>query len=542
MHLHFVSAPGGSVFMHELLAGVAHEVEQCIDGTDITAVHVSEGSLVGADDDVFVVVPHEYFRVLPPELLPDADVRQRTIGFCVEHPGTDTFDTTLAYARDLATCVDINDDSARALRSSGVHVERFHIGYTAAWDAWGGADTPRSRDMLYLGTSDDRRSRHLSADADTLAEYEVFMAMPPHEPMTKPRPDFFMEAEKHRLLAGSKVLLNLHRAAARSFEWVRVLEAASNGCVLVSEHSSDHLPFVAGRHFVAGSPHTLNHLARALLEHPKQLAELRQAAYDFVRTELPMKPAARMLAELAAGLGQPGASTMSPLPPVERFRRWPTWPNEPGRGDHSPPVDEAPPSVAVVDCLPAPANARGTGSVDIVVIPIPGAVPDPTQLAELRGALLEVGDPASSVLYVATGTAGSAANEALGSSTAEFVLVVDSTDRLHPGAVARLLGRIREDDADVAYGFVATPSGTFRSALPFEPGRMLRHDLLATAALWKRTTLYELGGWDPALPAGPLTWDLWRRLAQHAGAAAALVARPLVQQRAAQHIPPGTPA
>jgi hypothetical protein len=526
--------------MHELLTGVAHEVEQCIDGTGVTAVHVSEGPLVGADDDVFVVVPHEYFRVLRPDLLPDADVRKRTVGFCVEHPGTDTFDTTLAYARDLAVCVDINDDSARALRSSGVHVERFHLGYTAAWDSWGGADTARSCDVLYLGTSDDRRACHLSVDADALAEYEVFMAMPPHEPMTKTRPDFVMGAEKHRVLADSKVLLNLHRGGARSFEWFRVLEAVSNGCVVVSEHSRDHLPFVAGRHFVAGSPHTLNHLARALLEHPEHLAELRQAAYDFVRTELPMQPAARMLAELAAGIGQTGTPTVSPLPLVERLRRWPTWPNEPGRGE-LPPAAEARPPVADTTAphrLPPPSPTRRARSIDIVVIPTPGAVPDAEQLAEFGDALIDAGEPTGRVEFLATGTPGTAANDALRTSTAEYVLVVDSTDRLQPGAIARLIRAIEEAHADVAYGFVVTTAGTFRSALPFESERMMRHDLLATAALWKRSLLYELGGWDPTLPADQARWDLWRRLAQHPTATVALAARPLVQQRPAQKVPP----
>jgi hypothetical protein len=142
------------------------------------------------------------------------------------------------------------------------------------------------------------------------------------------------------------------------------------------------------------------------------------------------------------------------------------------------------------------------------------------------------------VELLATGTPGAATNDAVLTSTAEYVLVVDSTDRLQPGAVARLMRAIEEARADVAYGFVVTTAGTFRSALPFEPERMARQDHLATAALWKRALLHELGGWDPTLPADQARWDLWRRLAQHPTATVALAARPLVLQRPAQKAPP----
>ena len=325
MRLHFVSAPGGSAFMHELLSVVAHEVEAVMDRSRIDAVVVSEGPLSGEPDDVFVVVPHEFFRVLPTPLLPTRDLRRRTIGFCVEHPGNDTFTTTLHEARGLGACVDINDDSTQELSASGIPVERFRLGYSSQWDVWGGTDGERPIDVLYLGTADDRRSRFLSVDPETVSDYEVFMAMPPHEPMIRPRPDFFMGAEKLRLLSESKILLNLHRSESVSFEWVRALEAMSNGCVMVSEHSSDHTPFVPGRHFVSGSPYNLWHLARATLTDPQRLRTMRHEAYEFLRTELTMRPAATMLAQLACEVADGPRWPSSSRTWIARARLWPRW-------------------------------------------------------------------------------------------------------------------------------------------------------------------------------------------------------------------------
>ena len=128
----------------------------------------------------------QFFRVLPEPLHPSDDVRRRTIGLCVEHPGTDTFEWTLRTARGLGACVDINDDSTLALHKAGIAVERFTLGYSDRWDRWGGAPNDRSIDVVYLGTTDTRRSRFLTQDAEVLDDRSVVMAMPPHEPMVAP--------------------------------------------------------------------------------------------------------------------------------------------------------------------------------------------------------------------------------------------------------------------------------------------------------------------------------------------------------------------
>ncbi|MEI8238699.1 MAG: glycosyltransferase [Actinomycetota bacterium] len=535
MDLHFVSAPGGSAFMHELLTAVAHEVAQCIEGTAIDAVRVSEGPLTGADDDVFVVVPHEFFRVLPPDQHPSADRRRRTIGFCVEHPGTVTFTTTMRYAHELGACVDINDDSAFALRAAGVRVERFRLGYTSTWDHWGGRDSPRACDVLYLGTADDRRSRYLTMRPEVLAHYEVRLATPPHEPMTRPRPDFFMGDAKLNLLAQSRLLLNLHRESGRSFEWVRALEAISNGCVVVSEHSTDHGPLVAGEHFVAAAPHTVVDIARAVLEQPDREAMIRCQAYDFIRSELPMRTSAAALVDLAVGLDDPHHQPAVVIVPATR--PWPSWPADRRIATVHTSADAELDDVRRGEVAPLPSwettePDRHARSIDAILLAFDGTVPDEPQIAQLLADLAEADDTTAQVIVA--GTTELTANDALRSSDAEFVLVLESVDELVPGALRRLVEALDTPQADVAFGFVVTASGTFRSQWPFEHERVLQHDYLAAASLWRRSALVELGGWNVAL-ATPraATWDLRRRCG-HAGGDPFHIPRPIAVQRPAQ--------
>jgi len=561
--LHFVSAPGGSAFMHELLTVVAYEVSQLGSESAVEEVTVSEGPLpTGGEDDVYVVVPHEYFVVLPAHLLPGPAQLARTIGFCVEHPGNETFQTTVRHARQLATCVDINDDSTAELNALGIATERFVLGYSKRWDRWGGGETERPRDVVYLGSGDERRSRVLALDVDVLRDANVLLATPPHEPMTKPRPDFFMGDAKLDLLAASKVLVNLHRGDSRSLEWVRVLEAMCNGCVVVSEHSSDIAPLRPGKHLLLGRARTLVHLARSLLADPARLAAVRTECYGLLRTELAMRPSALALAQLAADV-RSGTLHGRERPQAPLRRR--TWPAQ-RAGELIIDRDGGGPRTALrigrpwadspgITHTQAERPLRGAAAVDVAVIRTPG-VPDASValaalLPQLHGvdAVIHVcfdavdpGElPDDPRLRVYGGTArtgvGFLLNRVLDASDAGELLVLGAGDQLADGALERLRRAIEEQQADAAYGMVVNDQGLLSSALPFEADRVTRLDYLETAALWRRASLVALGGWseDPDID-GAETWDLWRRLAA-SGGSAVLVPRPSVIQAFSQDPP-----
>jgi hypothetical protein len=130
----------------------------------------------------------------------------------------------------------------------------------------------------------------------------------------------------------------------------------------------------------------------------------------------------------------------------------------------------------------------------------------------------------------ATGSPGKRRNAALLQCDSEYVLVLDSVDRLLPGAAGRLRTALDTSEADAAYGFVISPQSTFLSALPFERDRLLTTPYLAAASLWRRSTLLDFGGWAEGI-GDPMetSRELWRHLAE-SGGHAVLVPRPLIRQ------------
>ena len=287
--------------MNELLEAVAFEV-----GTLGVRAQMSFDRFPEVDGAVYVVIPHEYFATAAPSAHPSATQLRRTIAFCVEQPGTPWFDTTVAYARTAAAAVDINQLGARELRRRGIPAEHFQIGYTAAWDVWDGRDAPRPVDVVHLGSHAPRRLQALALYASDLWKHELRLFVPAVDRKTRGREDYVTGAAKWDLLARTKLVLNIHRQPLAYFEWVRVVEAICNGCVVVSEGSRDAGPLVAGEHYVAGRLASLGMLTDDLLSDPLQLAAIREQAYGFLKSTLPMASSAARIVELAASVARGG--------------------------------------------------------------------------------------------------------------------------------------------------------------------------------------------------------------------------------------------
>ena len=289
--------------MNELLAAIAHAVraEGVKAATVMDAFSPPQDAAVCVDDStVYVVIPHEYFPLTDPARQPTRARLARTISLCVEQPGTLWFDISCRHAARTAAVMDIQRSSLAAMRRRGLAAEHFRLGYTDYWDRWGGDDeVARSVDVVYMGSTAERRDRLLASYADTLSTREVRLLIPPLAPKTHRRPDYLITDEKWRCLRSAKTILNLHQQERSYFEWVRVLESIANGCVVVSEHSTDGSPLVAGEHYVSGSADNLALLASGLLDDPERLRAIRLSAYDFVRSELSMQPSAQRLIALA---------------------------------------------------------------------------------------------------------------------------------------------------------------------------------------------------------------------------------------------------
>jgi hypothetical protein len=543
--LRFVSAIGGSAFMEELLEVVADEVRAL--GVDVTA---SRGAFPQDDgDDVFVVVPHEYFVLTPPEELPGREVLDRTVAFCVEHPGNATFEVSARWAAQLGGAVDINRDGADELARRGVPVVRFRLGYSRRWDRWqGDLGRPRPCDVTYLGTTDDRRDFLLGNQARWLSEFRTALLIPPHEQMTRPRPDFLMGSEKHEHLASSKILLNLHRGASTSLEWVRVLEAMCNGCVVVSEQSTDFEPLVPGVHLAFAREQAVVPVAASLLRTPDRLRELQTEAYEFLKAELSMAGSSAQLVELAESLLGHGPSPVAvsaapiaspePMPVVPEPRVKPS-----GLPEPTPWITQVPPAVraeiartharALRSCAVEIAERplRGDAAVSIDAIVSRGR--DDGGLARaLRG--LDGQEVATRVLVGTASVGGDGLgvaharirNALLAQVRAPHVLVIQPHQELFPGALQKLLDPLDRDPTVAAtYGMMFDPtSGSLWNALPVEPERLARRAYLHAPVLVRSEVLDALDGFDedPSLISYE-DQDFWLRFVS-AGFCAELVA------------------
>jgi hypothetical protein len=300
MRFCFLSTRRGSRFMTELLVALS---DACAEAGHTVELAFDAFPPLDSPDTVYVAIPHEFYAHGDPAGHPDARQRARTIALCTENPGTPWFDQTLELVTQFAVAVSINRSSAAALQQRGVHCAHVQLGYVPVWDTWHRDDAiPRPIDVLYLGAADPRRDPLLPPIRHALSARECQFLIPPLEVRTAPRPDFITGTDKYHRLRSSRVLLNLHRTTSRAFEWMRFLEAICNGCVVVSEPSLDSEPLIPGEHFLVADVDEIASVVDRLLDNPARLRELREPAYDFVRRELSMRPAAERLAELGAGL------------------------------------------------------------------------------------------------------------------------------------------------------------------------------------------------------------------------------------------------
>jgi hypothetical protein len=544
-----VSAVGGSAFMAELLEVVAD------------AVRTAGGrarTVVGAyprpePDTVYVVIPHEYFVVTPDAGFPTAELCRRTIGFCVEHPGTATFERAAGLVGGLGGAVDINRNSAAELRRRGVPVEHFQLGYSPLWDMWGGdLDSRRDVDVTYLGTAERRRSVLLGGYAGDLEHLRTRLFTPPHEMMAGARVDFLPGAAKLSHLARSRFLINLHREQKQTLELVRTIEAMCNGCVVITEPSTEVAPLVSGEHLVIARPEALGSVAAALCADPARERQLRAAAYALVK-QLDLVASARTLIELAQRLldaptpaapeAVAAARTLAATlrsPENAMAVDTPAW-DPRFAGDRSlstPPGPRTAAARAVQrtilarrQCSPVwresalPGSATRAG-VDVLLVRRPGEA-DPDDLVNdlLTGTVgpnrVLVGEdgvlpaparPYDVLVHDLPLGRGLTRNSLLQRSTAERLLVLDGGMRASRYLLERLLAAA--DGVNVVHCPVADPVEGLVGALPPEPRRLATIPYLGSGYLVRRSVVDALGGWteDPYLE-GLEDHVFWRRLA-----------------------------
>jgi hypothetical protein len=552
----FVSASRQNVFFAELLDALADELT----GQGMAVERAVDHFPAPRDGLAYVFVPHELMPLLMADAHPTEQQLRRSIAICTEQPGTHWFEEAAQVAARAAAAVDINRVGVSALRKLGVDAHLLQLGYTKRWDRWHG-DMSASRliDVALLAGATPRRLTTVARCAGQLAGRRTELHLP--EALVPHRADseqFISGTRKWDLLAQSRLLLNVHRDELGYFEWQRAIEAMANGCVLLSEHSLDFAPLVAGEHFISVSYESLDVALEALLDDEPLLARMRASAYALLRDEHPLSSSIGVLAEaiarvasrpaLAASRAHPAVPRPKPpqLPP-------PAW--EPtGTSDDMRAMREAMGRLLVdqretrdslrelelaahggdeADQIERTGDARDSQARVSVVLTVADQAPsvataiESVSVSDYSDFELLVVDDASSdgsgnrirtalarapwvsaTLVTRARRRGPAQARNLGCELAkgEFVFALDAHDAPYPHALGRLVQALDETpDTAFAYGIVAQlgmdGAASLTSYLGWDPTMLRYGNFLDAMAMVRRLALMEVGGYatDPLL-------------------------------------------
>jgi hypothetical protein len=527
--LALVSPVGGSAFMAELFEVVADAVRRA-GGSALT----HEGALEDlteivddVDEVVGVIVPHEYaaiYGVPPPALA------SRTIGFGVEHPGTATFETAARVTAALGASFEINATAVDEMRRRGHAAERFTLGYSPVWDHRVDG-TARDVDYVHLGTADEARLRTLARIAPDLAGRRSEIVLAPHEPMLRGRSDVLLGADKWRLLARSRLLINLHREASTGFEWVRALEAICNGCVIATEPSTGLAPLVPGEHLLVARPERLGRVCAVALDDDAQLKHLAESALAASRS-LDLLGSAEHLLAVAAAL--PSSARSRRRITRSRSLQHEAAPENEAAPEHDEPVlAEWVPTIVALgrgssterkdanagDARPAEATTLLTrdpppnADVDVICVNRCGDGPWYRTVHSLRstdaaaihlgliGRTFDVEDAEVSQVtsvrsFSDTFSRGAARDVLWRAGAAPYVFVLDGGDELlDPGIVGALVATLSDDPhAGVVVPMAVLGSDLVVNALIPDVRRLERFAYLGRGFLVRRSVLESLGG------------------------------------------------
>lgn len=571
---HIYVSDCGNIFMTE----IATLLDAALSDLGFSTVYPAPGlPEPDANRRNLVVAPHEFFPlqrgVGRDDLMRAAEC---SVVLGVEQPGTLWFELGSEYASVAAAVLDISRVAVDELVSRGIEATHLQLGYHESWDFWDRrTGAKRSRDLLFLGSRTSRRDQLLSAMAGLLWDAEADLRLFEFpKPMSEPRGLFVAGADKFHLLADSRVLLNVHRNDVPYLEWVRVLEAIVNGCVVVTETSDDYGPLVPGEHILVSPPDCLGAYTSALLMDEGLRTEVALAAYDLVRSKVRMtdllEPVCARLAEL-----DPVGTARTPLtytPPVaeapaenplieqtlaselqirarvkelkdsetstireiEAMQAELTY----GNRDHAvvrytPAWKASEPKVSVVITSYETAEMVGDAidsvlascgiAAELVVVD-DHSRDDSVAVIEGRMAA-NPGFPMAMVARSANAGVSVARNTGVATCRGEHIFILDSDNEVYPNSLRKLSAALdRDPKAAYAYGILAMSNGQgLLSFLPWDLVRLCEANYIDAMAMIRASALGDVGGYD--LDFGLRGWEdyeMWLRMAA-AGYEAAFV-------------------
>ncbi len=308
----FVLSPYQNAFFFEIAEALVDALRaNSIDAIAVTEPHDHDVT----NDDVFALLPpHEYVTLEGSAFVDNPQVAARTIGISAEQPHQRFFAHNAQIASGLGAVFDFSQLAVDAYRSHGVAADRLVFGHVPAWDGFGRND--RDVAALYFGNQRPRRLSVLAGAADALVRHDAqLLVSDSGEPNRSTSPAFVAGTAKRTLLGRTELVVNIHQSDERYFEWLRMIDAAHGGAVLLSEPSVADEPFVAGDHYLTFETNELGARLDEVVGDP-EVAEVARRAHELVAS----MPLADNVAPLIERAGQLLAESSAPiaLPPRER--------------------------------------------------------------------------------------------------------------------------------------------------------------------------------------------------------------------------------
>ena len=562
--LRFVVAGRGDPLLAESMALIADVASDLGVASDIVPDAYPEPDA----ENIYVVVPHELFELVPDRGAPAPAQLQRTIALCTAPPGETAFHISAHYAHQTGAAMHLLRGGCEELQRLGVAAEHFQFGYSPRWDRWRGLQDARAVDVLHIGARDDWRERTIAGWASPLWRHRCRFVLPGE---CSRQLDGLLPEGRLQALREARVLLYLHHRTRQHLQWPAVLAAIANGCVLVSEGLLDAGPLRAGEHYLSGSPEQLPQLAAELLADESRLQELRDGAHRFVREQLPLVDAVRRLLDVATGLERGPTGDLWPLAPsspvaasgdaageqvlaaqlggiasslkrlshetldlrrrLERIEHRMSSQEsleEPVGEYESESFRAARPRISVIvslyeyeyevgECLASVAACELT---DFELLILDDASRDGSLIAAREALAAFPRVPSQLLRHLVNRGVARTRNALIERARGEFVFVLDADNLIFPSALQRLLAALERDpEASFAYP-IQVAHRELRAvdvfnAWPWDPRRLVQANYIDAMALIRRDVLTAHGGYveDPRI-GNSEDHDLWCRMAE----------------------------
>ncbi|HEY4331814.1 MAG TPA: glycosyltransferase, partial [Ilumatobacteraceae bacterium] len=288
-------AERGNEFMRDIAANFVEAAHQL--GRDATLVTARLPAVDGSIN--LVVAPHEYFVLADAPAAELKEAAAASVCICTEQPNTPWFHLSLDACQRGLISFDINAHGVAALRSFGVDAHRLPFGAVPSMYAADGGVAERDIDVLFMGSLDPKRGAALAGLAPLLWDRRSELRLFPFDkPVGPGTPGVVFGAAKYELLRRASLLVNVHRDRSihlppgaqppAYFEWVRMVEAMANGCVVVTEPAAGHEPLQPGTHFVSAEAGEMSEVVQALLGDPERVRSISAAARHAIVDDLPL--------------------------------------------------------------------------------------------------------------------------------------------------------------------------------------------------------------------------------------------------------------